>query len=152
MLDKQDIQVIRGLFNEQETKIDKKLISFEERMDQKMDEKLESLEGRMDERFVSFENRVDGKLESLESRMDEKLESLENRMDEKFLSQESSLLSEIDLVQEKANNHFARVEERLDIMQRSINGIRQDNEIANLLLTKVMKVSEEVEIIKQKIS
>ena len=47
---------------------------------------------------------------------------------------------------------FVELVKRVDEMQNNINGLRQDNGMMNILFEKVMKVSEEVEIIKQKIS
>ena len=95
---------------------------------------------------------LDEGLGLMEGRIDGKLESLENRVDERFTEQENSLLAEIDFIQEKANGHFKRIENRMDEMQNDINGLRQDNGMMNILFEKVLKVSEEVEIIKQKIS
>ena len=95
---------------------------------------------------------LDEGLGLLEGRIDGKLNALEKRVDERFTERENSLLAEIDLIQEKANGHFKRIENRMDEMQNNINGLRQDNGMMNILFEKVMKVSEEVEIIKQKIS
>ena len=113
---------------------------------------LQAIKQLLDEGLGLMEGRIDGKLESLERRIDGKLESLENRVDERFTEQENSLLAEIDFIQEKANGHFKRIENRMDEMQNDINGLRQDNGMMNILFEKVLKVSEEVEIIKQKIS
>lgn len=113
---------------------------------------LQAIKQLLDEGFGLVEGSIDGKLGSLEGRIDGKLNALEKRVDERFTEQENSLLAEIDFIQEKANGHFKRIENRMDEMQNDINGLRQDNGMMNILFEKVMKVSEEVEIIKQKIS
>lgn len=62
---------------------------------------------------------------------------------------ESSLLSEIDLVQEKANTHFTKIEKRLGILESTVNTIKIESSTVSLLLKKVTIMEDELKTVKK---
>lgn len=65
---------------------------------------------------------------------------------------ESNLLTEIDTVQEKANDHFARMERRLDLLTSTVNVIDLEYKNGNLLAKAIIDLQHRVDAIELRIS
>ena len=65
---------------------------------------------------------------------------------------EISLLEELDIVQEKANNHFEKLERRMDSLELTVNMIKVEYSSINLLVRKYTELDARVTGLEQKIS
>lgn len=65
---------------------------------------------------------------------------------------ESSLLEKIHMVQEKANNHFSKLEKQLGEVESTIQTNIVENSIVNLLLDKVADMQKRLDKLEGKAS
>ena len=65
---------------------------------------------------------------------------------------ENNLLEELDFVQEKANRHFERLENRMVSLESAVNAIRIESSTINLLAEKYSDLETRVKGLEQKIS
>ena len=65
---------------------------------------------------------------------------------------ENNLLEELDIVQEKANRRFERLENRMVSLESAVNAIRIESSTINLLAEKYSDLETRVEGLEQKIS
>lgn len=65
---------------------------------------------------------------------------------------ENNILEEVDTVQEKANDHFKRVEKRLDDIETKVHASKLQNDTLNLLLRRIDLMQDEINELKKKVS
>lgn len=65
---------------------------------------------------------------------------------------ENNILEEVDTVQEKANDHFKRVEKRLDDIETEVHASKLQNDTLNLLLRRIDLMQDEINELKKKVS
>ena len=68
---------------------------------------------------------------------EELLQSIGEMMDKKLRELENNILEEVDTVQEKANDHFKRIEKRLDNIENEVHASKLQNDTLNLLLRRI---------------
>ena len=78
--------------------------------------------------YKDLEKRFEERDKALEKRFEERDKALEKRLEERDRNLMNSILEEIDLVQEKANNHFEKIEKRLANLEISFRTRRTDLE------------------------
>lgn len=99
-------------------------------------ELLGAISGMLDERFEKnneklmqvMNERFEKMYKDTDKRFEEWDKALEKRLEERDRNLMNALLEEIDLVQEKANNHFERIEKRLANLEISFRTRRTDLE------------------------
>lgn len=86
--------------------------------------------------------------------LDTKLQNFATReeLDSKLRELENNILEEVDTVQEKANDHFKRVEKRLDDIEAEVHASRLQNDTLNLLLRRIDLMQDEINELKKKVS
>lgn len=65
---------------------------------------------------------------------------------------ESNLLTEVDTVQEKANDHFTRMERMMDLLTSTVNVIDLECKNGNLLAKAIIDLQHRVDAIELRIS
>ena len=136
------------------------LQSISEILDQRFNEQ----DARIEQRFVeqdawikqSFAKQqayIDHKLEEQQAYIDHKLEEHRTAVDEKFESNNhylmNSIMEEVDLVQEKANEHFARIENRLDNLESLVRTIKLDADTIPLHEIRISNLEKHVDKLEQ---
>ncbi len=86
--------------------------------------------------------------------LDTKLQNFATReeLDSKLRELENNILEEVDTVQEKANDHFKRVEKRLDDIETEVHASKLQNDTLNLLLRRIDLMQDEINELKKKVS
>ena len=86
--------------------------------------------------------------------LDTKLQNFATReeLDSKLRELENNILEEDDTVQEKANDHFKRVEKRLDDIETEVHASKLQNDTLNLLLRRIDLMRDEINELKKKVS
>ena len=86
--------------------------------------------------------------------LDTKLQNFATReeLDSKLRELENNILEEVDKVQEKANDHFKRVEKRLDDIETEVHASKLQNDTLNLLLRRIDLMQDEINELKKKVS
>ena len=82
--------------------------------------------------------------------LDTKLQNFATKDDLREL--ENNILEEVDTVQEKANDHFKRVEKRLDDLETEVHASKLQNDTLNLLLRRIDLMQDEINELKKKVS
>ena len=136
------------------------LQSISEILDQRFNEQDARIEQRFAEQdawikqsFAKQQAYIDHKLEEQQAYIDHKLEEHRTAVDEKFESNNhylmNSILEEVDLVQEKANEHFARIENRLDNMESLVRTIKLDADTIPLHEIRISNLEKHVDKLEQ---
>jgi archaellum component FlaC len=127
----------------------------------KIDSRVEGLEARfnkIDSRFGGLEtrfNKIDSRFEGLETRfnkIDSRFGGLETRFNKRLRSTENSILQQLDIVQEKSNNNYHMLEDKLEGLRVIVNGIKIDHDTVNLLSENVSNLHYEIHKLKIKLS
>ena len=86
--------------------------------------------------------------------LDTKLQNFATREDlySKLRELENNNLEEVDPVQEKATDHFKRVEKRLDDIETEVHASKLQNDTLNLLLRRIDLMQDEINELKKKVS
>ena len=86
--------------------------------------------------------------------LDTKLQNFATReeLDSKLRELENNILEEVDTVQEKANDHFKRVEKRLYDIETEVHASKLQNDTLNLLLRRIDLMQDEINELKKKVS
>ena len=129
-----------------------------------LDQRFNEQDARIEQRFAeqdawikqSFAKQqayIDHKLEEQQAYIDHKLEEHRTAVDEKFESNNhylmNSILEEVDLVQEKANEHFARIENRLDNLESLVRTIKLDADTIPLHEIRISNLEKHVDKLEQ---
>ena len=136
------------------------LQSISEILDQRFNEQDARIEQRFAEQdawikqsFAKQQAYIDHKLEEQQAYIDHKLEEHRTAVDEKFESNNhylmNSILEEVDLVQEKANEHFARIENRLDNLESLVRTIKLDADTIPLHEIRISNLEKHVDQLEQ---
>lgn len=93
-------------------------------------------------------------LQAISDMMDSKLQNFATKdtLDAKLTETENNILTELDRVQVKTNEHFERVEKRLDNIELTMRSIKLENSTVNLLVETVSDLKDKVDQLEQKIS
>ena len=98
-------------------------------------------------------------LQAISEMMDKKLQHFATKGDLKdFVTKddlrkpENNILEEVDTVQEKANDHFKRIEKRLDNIENEVHASKLQNDTLNLLLRRIDLMQDEINELKKKVS
>lgn len=86
MLNKKDIEVLRGMFQEQEVKFDKKLDQRFTQQEVKIDERFAQQEVKIDQRFAEQEVKIDQRFAEQERNSNQKLEDQQMNLEDKLRS------------------------------------------------------------------
>lgn len=89
-------------------------------------------------------------LQSISEMMDTKLQNFATKDDLREL--ENNILEEVDTVQEKANEHYKRIEKRLDNIESEVHASKLQNDTLNLLLRRIDLMQNEIDELKKKVS
>ena len=136
------------------------LQSISEILDQRFNEQDARIEQRFAEQdawikqsFAKQQAYIDHKLEEQQAYIDHKLEEHRTAVDEKFESNNhylmNSILEEVDLVQENANEHFARIENRLDNLESLVRTIKLDADTIPLHEIRISNLEKHVDKLEQ---
>ena len=136
------------------------LQSISEILDQRFNEQDARIEQRFAEQdawikqsFAKQQAYIDHKLEEQQAYIEHKLEEHRTAVDEKFESNNhylmNSILEEVDLVQEKANEHFARIENRLDNLESLVRTIKLDADTIPLHEIRISNLEKHVDKLEQ---
>ncbi len=110
------------------------------------EELLQSISDMMDKKLQNFATKED--LKALATKED--LKAFATKEDLREL--ENNILEEVDTVQEKANDHFKRIEKRLDNIEKEVNASKLQNDTLNLLLRRIDLMQDEINELKKKVS
>lgn len=95
----------------------------------------------------------------LDAKLDSKLQNFATKEDLKsFVTKddlrelENNILEEVDTVQEKANEHYKRIEKRLDNIESEVHASKLQNDTLNLLLRRIDLMQNEIDELKKKVS
>ena len=141
-------------------KIDSRVEGLEARFN-KIDSRFGGLETRfnkIDSRFEGLEtrfNKIDSRFGGLETRfnkIDSRFEEMEERFNKRLRSTENSILQQLDIVQEKSNNNYHMLEDKLEGLRVIVNGIKIDHDTVNLLSENVSNLHYEIHKLKIKLS
>lgn len=93
-------------------------------------------------------------LQSISEMMDTKLQNFATKddLDSKLRELENNVLEEVDTVQEKANEHYKRIEKRLDNIESEVHASKLQNDTLNLLLRRIDLMQNEIDELKKKVS
>lgn len=153
MVDRELLQAISNM-------LDSRFGGLETRFN-KLDSRFEGLEAgfnKIDSRVEGLEagvNKIDSRVEGLEARfnkIDSRFEEMEERFNKRLRSTENSILQQLDIVQEKSNNNYHMLEDKLEGLRVIVNGIKIDHDTVNLLSENVSNLHYEIHKLKIKLS
>ena len=125
------------------------LQSISEILDQRFNEQ----DARIEQRFAEQDAWIKQSFAKQQAYIDHKLEEHRTAVDEKFESNNhylmNSILEEVDLVQEKANEHFARIENRLDNLESLVRTIKLDADTIPLHEIRISNLEKHVDKLEQ---
>lgn len=125
------------------------LQSISEILDQRFNEQ----DARIEQRFAEQDAWIKQSFAKQQAYIEHKLEEHRTAVDEKFESNNhylmNSILEEVDLVQEKANEHFARIENRLDNLESLVRTIKLDADTIPLHEIRISNLEKHVDKLEQ---
>lgn len=156
-------QLIDKTFDEKfDEKFDKKFDEkFDEKFDQKFDEKFDQkFNGILHEKFTGMAAKADlegmatkADLEGMATKADLEgmatRDDLDNILDVRLRELENNILEELDLVQEKSNEHFESVEKRLDVLEEDVRSLKQQRGNVSVLFQAVADLQGRVSDLEQ---
>ena len=71
-------------------------------------------------------------------------------MDNEIKMMLNSILDEIGLAEERANNRFNKIENKLDLIQHEVNACKLERESVSLLLKKIDQHEKRIEELERK--
>ena len=107
-------------------------------------ELLQAISNMLDSRFGGLETRF--------NKIDSRFEEMEERFNKRLRSTENSILQQLDIVQEKSNNNYHMLEDKLEGLRVIVNGIKIDHDTVNLLSENVSNLHYEIHKLKIKLS
>lgn len=142
-------EILDQRFNEQDARIEQRFAEQDAWIKQSFAKQQAYIDHKLDEQQVY----IDHKLEEQQTYIDYKLEEHRTAVDEKFESNNrylmNSILEEVDLVQEKANEHFARIENRLDNLESLVRTIKLDADTIPLHEIRISNLEKHVDKLEQ---
>lgn len=107
------------------------------------------------ELLQAISNMLDSRFEGLEAgfnKIDNRFEEMEERFNKRLRSTENSILQQLDIVQEKSNNNYHMLDDKLEGLRVIVNGIKVDHDTVNLLSENVSNLHYEIYKLKIKLS
>ena len=142
-------EILDQRFNEQDARIEQRFAEQDAWIKQSFSKQQAYIDHKLEEQQVY----IDHKLEEQQTYIDYKLEEHRTAVDEKFESNNrylmNSILEEVDLVQEKANEHFARIENRLDNLESLVRTIKLDADTIPLHEIRISNLEKHVDKLEQ---
>ena len=142
-------EILDQRFNEQDARIEQRFAEQDAWIKQSFAKQQAYIDHKLEEQQVY----IDHKLEEQQTYIDYKLEEHRTAVDEKFESNNrylmNSILEEVDLVQEKANEHFARIENRLDNLESLVRTIKLDADTIPLHEIRISNLEKNVDKLEQ---
>ena len=142
-------EILDQRFNEQDARIEQRFAEQDAWIKQSFAKQQAYIDHKLEEQQVY----IDHKLEEQQTYIDYKLEEHRTAVDEKFESNNrylmNSILEEVDLVQEKANEHFARIENRLDNLESLVRTIKLDADTIPLHEFRISNLEKHVDKLEQ---
>ena len=142
-------EILDQRFNEQDARIEQRFAEQDAWIKQSFAKQQAYIDHKLEEQQVY----IDHKLEEQQTYIDYKLEEHRTAVDEKFESNNrylmNSILEEVDLVQEKANEHFARIENRLDNLESLVRTIKLDADTIPLHEIRISNIEKHVDKLEQ---
>ena len=142
-------EILDQRFNEQDARIEQRFAEQDSWIKQSFAKQQAYIDHKLEEQQVY----IDHKLEEQQTYIDYKLEEHRTAVDEKFESNNrylmNSILEEVDLVQEKANEHFARIENRLDNLESLVRTIKLDADTIPLHEIRISNLEKHVDKLEQ---
>ena len=142
-------EILDQRFNEQDARIEQRFAEQDAWIKQSFAKQQAYIDHKLEEQQVY----IDHKLEEQQTYIDYKLEEHRTAVDEKFESNNrylmNSILEEVDLVQEKANEHFARIENRLDNLESLVRTIKLDADTIHLHEIRISNLEKHVDKLEQ---
>lgn len=142
-------EILDQRFNEQDARIEQRFAEQDAWIKQSFAKQQAYIDHKLEEQQVY----IDHKLEEQQTYIDYKLEEHRTAVDEKFESNNhylmNSILEEVDLVQEKANEHFARIENRLDNLESLVRTIKLDADTIPLHEIRISNLEKHVDKLEQ---
>lgn len=142
-------EILDQRFTEQDARIEQRFAEQDTWIKQSFAKQQAYIDHKLDEQQVY----IDHKLEEQQTYIDYKLEEHRTAVDEKFESNNrylmNSILEEVDLVQEKANEHFARIENRLDNLESLVRTIKLDADTIPLHEIRISNLEKHVDKLEQ---
>lgn len=142
-------EILDQRFNEQDARIEQRFAEQDAWIKQSFAKQQAYIDHKLEEHQVY----IDHKLEEQQTYIDYKLEEHRTAVDEKFESNNrylmNSILEEVDLVQEKANEHFARIENRLDNLESLVRTIKLDADTIPLHEIRISNLEKHVDKLEQ---
>ena len=142
-------EILDQRFNEQDARIEQRFAEQDAWIKQSFAKQQAYIDHKLEEQQVY----IDHKLEEQQTYIDYKLEEHRTAVDEKFESNNrylmNSILEEVDLVQEKANEHFARIENRLDNLESLVRTIKLDADTIPLHEIRLSNLEKHVDKLEQ---
>ena len=142
-------EILDQRFNEQDARIEQRFAEQDAWIKQSFAKQQDYIDHKLEEQQVY----IDHKLEEQQTYIDYKLEEHRTAVDEKFESNNrylmNSILEEVDLVQEKANEHFARIENRLDNLESLVRTIKLDADTIPLHEIRISNLEKHVDKLEQ---
>ena len=142
-------EILDQRFNEQDARIEQRFAEQDAWIKQSFAKQQAYIDHKLEEQQVY----IDHKLEEQQTYINYKLEEHRTAVDEKFESNNhylmNSILEEVDLVQEKANEHFARIENRLDNLESLVRTIKLDADTIPLHEIRISNLEKHVDKLEQ---
>ena len=142
-------EILDQRFNEQDARIEQRFAEQDAWIKQSFAKQQAYIDHKLEEQQAY----IDHKLEEQQTYIDYKLEEHRTAVDEKFESNNhylmNSILEEVDLVQEKANEHFARIENRLDNLESLVRTIKLDADTIPLHEIRISNLEKHVDKLEQ---
>lgn len=142
-------EILDQRFTEQDARIEQRFAEQDTWIKQSFAKQQAYIDHKLDEQQVY----IDHKLEEQQTYIDYKLEEHRTAVDEKFESNNrylmNSILEEVDLVQEKANKHFVRIENRLDNLESLVRTIKLDADTIPLHEIRISNLEKHVDKLEQ---
>lgn len=142
-------EILDQRFNEQDARIEQRFAEQDAWIKQSFAKQQAYIDHKLEEQQVY----IDHKLEEQQTYIDYKLEEHRTAVDERFESNNrylmNSILEEVDLVQEKANEHFARIENRLDNLESLVRTIKLDADTIPLHEIRISNLEKHVDKLEQ---
>ena len=142
-------EILDQRFNEQDARIEQRFAEQDAWIKQSFAKQQAYIDHKLEEQQAY----IDHKLEEQQAYIDHKLEEHRTAVDEKFESNNhylmNSILEEVDLVQEKANEHFARIENRLDNLESLVRTIKLDADTIPLHEIRISNLEKHVDKLEQ---
>ncbi len=108
------------------------------------------LESKMDKRFAGFNARTDKLIAKMQADTDKRLKESDAMNNERIIQSESFLLDEIARMQRISDEKFSAVCEKLDELKQYYHIAKLDSDTITILLRSVSDLQKRVEILEHR--